>query len=331
MPYPTGGTILRADLRTALEQGLDELKYCIGEKVAPVYPSETKAGQYLFRSLEQRGSKRLDENRRAPGSTYAEVTNSWSSDSFETSDFGYKTTVDDSFEEYADRYLDLETSTARILDAKGMLAYEKRVASTLLGINGYGNTALTIYSGATAYSMANLATVDVVGDIQNAAEILRQFGTMPNTIIMAYPLWNFIRKTSLLQNYVRGNFPTVLPTQVTPEQFANVFNDLGIERLLLAGAYEDLGNEGQVFLGNPIWPNNYFAIAKVAGGDFMGGGVMRTIEWTTDGGFKAVESYRDEDRRSDILRWRQSVIEKVIDARSGVLVGTSASNGTKVT
>ena len=58
---------------------------------------------------------------------------------------------------------------------------------------------------------------------------------------------------------------------------------------------------------------------------------MRTIEWAEDGGFKAVESYRDEDARSDVMRVRQSVVEQTIDARAGVIVQTLAANGSRVT
>jgi hypothetical protein len=330
MPYPVGGNILRADLATALEQGLDELKFCIAEKVAPAYDSKSKAGQYLLRTLEQRGSKRLDENRRAPGASYPEVTSSWTSDQYETLDYGYKSKVDDSFKAYADRYLDLESSTARILDAKTMLSYELRVANVLLGQNG-SPTAFTVYTAPTAYTAANIATVDFVGDIFNVCETLRGFGTLPNAIVLTYPLWNYVRRAPLFQNYVRGNFPTVLPTVLTPEQGAAVFFEQGVERLIIAGAYQDVGGEGEIFLGSPIWPNAYYFVGKITGGDFLGGGAMRTICWSEDGGFKAVESYRDEDARSDVLRVRQSVSEKTIDARGGVIISTGASNGSKIT
>jgi hypothetical protein len=326
MPYPVGGTILRADVRTALEQGLDALKFCIAEKVAPIYNGGGKAGQYLFRSLEQRGAQRIDENRRAPGTSYQEVTSSWSSDQFETNDYGYKSTVDDSLKQYADRYLDLEVSTARILDAKLMLAYEVRVENLLMS-----TTSFTSFSATTAYSQANLAAVDFVNDVQTACEYQRGIGTIANTIVLSYPLWNYIRRAPLFQNYVRGNFPTVLPTVLTPEQAAQVFFDQGIERLLIGGAYQDIGGEGQLYLGQPIWTNAYIWVGKISGGDFLAGGAMRTIEWAEDGGFKAVEAYRDEDKRSDVLRVRQSVVEKVIDARAGQLIITSASSGSKIT
>ena len=329
MPYPVGGTILRADIRTALEQGLDALKFCIGEKVAPIYEADAKAGQYLFRTLEQRGAQRIDENRRAPGTSYPEVTSSWTSDSFEVQDFGYKSQVDDSLKAYADRYLDLEVSTARILDAKLMLGYELRVSNIMM--NATGASAFSVTTATTVYTQANLANVDFVGDVQNACEAQRALGTIANTIVMSYPLWNYVRRAPLFQNYIRGNFPTVLPTIISPEQAAEVFFDQGIERLLIGGAYQDIGGEGQVYLGSPIWPNAYFFVGKVAGGDFLAGGAMRTISWGEDGGFKAVESYRDEDKRSDVMRVRQSVIEKLIDQRAGQLIATSAANGSKVT
>lgn len=325
MPYPVGGVIIRADIRTALEQGLDCLKFCIGEKVAPVYESEAKAGIYLFRSLEQRGAQRIDENRRAPGTSYPEVTSSWSSQQFETLDFGYKSTVDDSLKAYANRFIDLEVSTARILDAKAMLAYEIRVQNALFAGGFCANTAIVLYT------QANLATVDFVGDVQNACERQRALGTIANTIVLSYPLWNYVRRAPLFQNYVRGNFPTVLPTVISPEQAAQVFFDQGIEKILIAGAYQDVGGEGQLYLGSPIWPNTQYFVGKLTGGDFLAGGAMRTISWTEDGGFKSVESYRDDDKRSDILRVRQSVIEQVIDQRAGQLINTGGSNGSVIT
>ena len=324
MPYPVGGTILRADIRTALEQGLDALKFCIAEKVAPPYQADAKAGQYLFRSLEQRGAQRIDEYRRAPGTTYQEVQNSWGSDTYECQDFGYKTTVDDSLKAYADRYLDLEVSTARILDAKLMLAYEQRVANLLISTASFSAT-----TAITTYSQATLASVDFVGDVQNACEKQRAVGTIANAIVLSYPLWNYVRRAPLFQNYIRGNFPTVLPTIISPEQAAEVFFDQGIERILIGGAYQDVGGQGQAYSGSPLWPNTYFFVGKIAGGDFMAGGAMRTIAWSEDGGFKVVESYRDEDKRSDVLRIRQSVIEKIIDQRSGQLITTGAT-GTSV-
>lgn len=320
MPYPAGGTILRADIRTALEQGLDALKFCIAEKIAPVYEADAKAGQYLFRSLEGRGAQRLDENRRAPNTSYQQVTNSWTSDSFETQDYGYESDVDDSLKAYADRYLDLEVSTARILDTKLMLAHEQRVANLLI------NTAsFTATSSITAYSQANLAVVDFVGDVQNACEKQRGLGTVANSIVLSYPLWNYVRRAPLFQNYIRGNFPTVLPTIISPEQAAQVFFDQGIEKIYIGGAYQDVGGEGQAYSGSPLWPNTYFWVGKVSGGDFMAGGALRTISWGEDGGFKVVESYRDERKRSDVLRVRQTVAEKVIDQRAGQLIQTSAT------
>lgn len=323
MPYPVGGVIIRADIRTALEQGTDAQKFCIGQKVAPIYESEAKAGIYLFRSLEQRGNMRIDENRRAPGTSYPEVTSSWSSQQFETLDFGYKSTVDDSLKAYANRFIDLETSTARILDDKAMLAYELRVQAALFGGGFCANSAITTYSQAT------LAAIDFVGDVQNACERQRALGTIANSIVLSYPLWNYIRRAPLFQNYVRGNFPTVLPTIISPQQAAQVFADQGIEQILIGGAYQDIGGEGQVFLGQPIWGNTQYFVGKLSGGDFLAGGAMRTISWTEDGGFKSVESYRDEDKRSDIIRVRQSVVEQVIDQRSGQLINTGAT-GTQV-
>ena len=144
----------------------------------------------------------------------------------------------------------------------------------------------------------NLATVDFVGDVQNACERQRALGTIANTIILSYPLWNFIRRAPLFQNYVRGNFPTVLPTIITPEQVASVFQDQGIEQFLIGGAYQDIGGEGQLYLGQPIWPNSQFFVGKISGGDFLAGGAMRTIAWS---GRRRLQGRRSLPRRRQAI------------------------------
>jgi hypothetical protein len=62
----------------------------------------------------------------------------------------------------------------------------------------------------------------------------------------------------------------------------------------------------------------------VQSGQFTAGGIGRTLVWSADapGGFVS-ESYRDEARRSNVLRVRMNTSEKLIDANAAVRITTS--------
>jgi hypothetical protein len=62
----------------------------------------------------------------------------------------------------------------------------------------------------------------------------------------------------------------------------------------------------------------------VQGGEYQAGGCGRTIQWDRDTtGLFTPETYRDDSRRSNILRVRQHTAEKVIDETAGILITTS--------
>jgi hypothetical protein len=63
-----------------------------------------------------------------------------------------------------------------------------------------------------------------------------------------------------------------------------------------------------------VWGNTYAALVKTGAGDFMNGGLGRTIVWSADspGGLFTSESYRDEARRGSKLRVRSNRTNKIL-------------------
>jgi hypothetical protein len=61
------------------------------------------------------------------------------------------------------------------------------------------------------------------------------------------------------------------------------------------------------------------------GGDYSEGGAGRTLVWEADipSGLYATETYRDEKRRSDMVRVRTNSIEKVLNGNAGQLIATA--------
>jgi hypothetical protein len=60
------------------------------------------------------------------------------------------------------------------------------------------------------------------------------------------------------------------------------------------------------------------------GGEYQAGGIGRTIQWSKDTtGLFTPETYRSDERRSNILRVRQHVAEKITDETAAELITTS--------
>ena len=55
------------------------------------------------------------------------------------------------------------------------------------------------------------------------------------------------------------------------------------------------------------------------------GGAGFTLYWNQDGGLYTSETYRNEGRRSNMVRVRQNTAEKVVDATAGTLITTQYS------
>jgi hypothetical protein len=106
---------------------------------------------------------------------------------------------------------------------------------------------------------------------------------------------------------------------------ADVARALGVDMVLVGRAPKNTVKKGLTFVGGFCWSDTYISVANVAGGEFTAGGIGRSIVWTKDSELFTAETYRDEARRSNVLRVRQHAAEKVIDATAAELITTSYS------
>src|SRR6266436_4665683 len=93
--------------------------------------------------------------------------------------------------------------------------------------------------------------------------------------------------------------------------FAQVF---GVQGILIGKKSVDTALKGKTPVISNVWANDYIGLVKVGQGDFMNGGLGRTIIWDADapGGLFTSESYRDEKRRGNMLRVRSKRTIKVV-------------------
>lgn len=325
--FNTTDSVPRADISTVLMEAVAQEKLYIGQLIYPVYPSGREVGRYpKFRigaaELLKAGAGYGSTKRNETG-TYNELTRKFEWDSFQTEEFGLEERVDDVVARRMESFFDAEVVTSKLLMNSLMLDYEIEVQAKTYDYATFGDTNATV-----AYTDANLTTFDVPLDMNAALEKMTLLGEVPTTVVMSLQLWNRIRRSQKLQTYVYGYLNVNQGgSQITEQMFANVF---GLQEILIAKKSYDTALKG--LSSGPstvsaVWPSSFIAIIRRAEGDFMNGGVGRTIIWDADapGGLFTSESYRDEKRRGNMLRVRSNRVIKTVSPNCVQLIDTGAS------
>lgn len=326
--YNTTDSIPRSDISTVLMEAVGQEGLYIGQIVLPIYPSPTEVGRYPKFPKKEGELLRAARNPSAIGTfnsstkrgmtgTYNEVDRKFTWDAYQTEEYGLEERVDDTVKTRMANFFDAEMVTGKFLMNELMLDYELEVASVI------NNPATFVSTDThTAWTDANIATFDAPRDINEVIERLTLVGEPAEDCEMSLKIWNLLRRSQKLQTYVYG-FLNVNQggSQITEQMFAQCF---GLKRLLVARKAVDLAVKGLDSNLAPVWGTDYVAFGRFAEGDFMNGGVGRTIVWDADspGGLFTSESYRDEKRRGDMLRVRSNRTLKVVNPSALQLIHT---------
>jgi hypothetical protein len=320
--YNTIDSVPRADISSVLMEAVGQENLYIGQLIYPVFPSSREVGRYPKFTIgpsellrKSQGSTKRNET-----GTYNEISRKFTWDSFQTEEFGLEERVDDVVARRMESFFDAEMVTGKFLMNGLMLDYEVEVAAKTFD----PATFTTTHTG-DEYIEANIETVDVPLDINSLLERMTLLGETPTHLTMSLKLWNFIRRTKKLQTYVYGYLNVNQGgSQITDTMFASVF---GLQGIIIAKKSYDSALKGKSPTVTPVWGNDYLAVARLAGGEFMNGGVGRTIIWDADapGGLFTSESYRNEARRGNMLRVRSNRVLKTVSPNCVQLLDTGAS------
>lgn len=320
--FNTTDSLPRADISSVLMEAMGQENLYVGQSVLPIYPSGKEIGRYpKFRlqsgELRKNASNLVGTTKRNETGTYNEVSRKFEWDTFQTEEFGLEERVDDVVARRMESFFDAEVVTAKLLMNNLMLDYEVAVAAVINNPSTFTATHASV-----TYTEANILTLDVPADISAIVERLTLTGEPPVDAVMSLSVWNRLRRSKLLQTYVYGYLNVSQGgSMITENMFAQA---MGLRRILIAKQSYDTALKGKAATLVPIWGNDYIFVGRFAEGDFMNGGVGRTIIWDADspGGLWTSESYRDEKRRGNMLRVRSNRTLKVINALAGQLIDT---------
>jgi hypothetical protein len=176
-------------------------------------------------------------------------------------------------------------------------------------------------AAAVAYTAANKATMTPVEDILAAIRRVKGRGERANTIVFSGPVFDRVRVSTEMVSFVAGSVNPGAKVSVNSIQLA--FAAHGIEQVLVGDGYV---NRSEALTNNSIeqiWANTYVFVGACKGGQLRTGGVGRTFYWEKEGPLFNISSYRDEPKKSNIIRAQKTTLTDLTNLRAGTLITTS--------
>jgi hypothetical protein len=284
--------------------------------VLPIYSVAARSGEYVKIELGGGESYNLDALKTAPGADRSRVTRRFTTDNYATTSFELEELLPDETAADLGRYFDVEVSSATFLNNSLLLSHEQRVADLVFG------SGVSAISANAAYTAGSIDTLDIAKDVDDAMTELAKKNVVADTLILSLSVFNRIRRSTKLLNNIFGPVKNV--AQARPASAEEVASALNVSRVLIGRAARNGAKKGQSYSGSFIWGNNKVVVAKLGAGEFTAGGLGRTLLWNEDSPTPLVtETYRDEARRSNVIRARHNTAEKLIDASCAIGIDTS--------
>ena len=175
-------------------------------------------------------------------------------------------------------------------------------------------------NSAVAYTAANKATMTPVEDILAALRVVKGRGERANTVVIPGPVWDRIRLSTDMVGFVTG---TVNPgAKVTPNTLQLALAAHGVEQVLIPDCYVNQSEVNSNAVINLIWSNTYVFVGSCKTGELRTGGVGRTFYWEKEGPLFNISSYRDEPKKSNVIRAMKTVLADITNTRAGTLITT---------
>jgi hypothetical protein len=315
--------VSRPEISAFLEQAQGMEKFFIAQKVFPIHGVQARAGRYPRIDVAKGNLMKREQTKRNSSGSYNETDQEHDWDTYDCEDRGLEQRIDDTKAKEMKSFFDLEKLEAKNVRRKCLLDFEVNAAAKLMNDANFPHTHAVV-----AYTEALIATMDVPQDVNAAIEQVTGRGEDVNTIVFSHVMWNRIRRSTMLQQYLYGKLgPDTQKRLITPKDLAEAFGmdvEGGVSVIVARAKYDTTPKGRATAVLSPIWGTEFIWVGNCKGGDYSEGGAGRTLVWEADipSGLYATETYRDEKRRSDMVRVRTNSIEKVLNGNAGQLITT---------
>jgi hypothetical protein len=321
MPSPSSSlATLRPDIAesfTEFDLAMNESGF-IWNQVMPVTDVAKSSGTFGIIPIEQLLQAR--DTKRAPGAGYARSGFTFTTSTFATEEHGAEEPVDDREAKLYAEYFDAELIAGMRAAHAVRLNAEIRIASAIYNTTTWNGGALTTGITHEWDDATNAVPVDDV--FAARALVYDGSGIWPDTLIINYKQFlNLLKCDQIIERIESaGAGSSSRAGQITVEMLAQCFN---LRKILIGGGSKNSANEGVAATPEMVWSDEYAMVCKTADtADFREPCVGRVFHWSEDGSSLngTVETYREEAIRSDVVRVRHDVDEKVLYPQLGHLL-----------
>jgi hypothetical protein len=277
----------------------------VGLRMMPIFQTPLQTGNYPVIAVEQMLKPR--DVKRAPRGGYNRGDWGFEQGDYACVEYGWEEVIDDALAKNYASYFNAETMGAMIATDVLMREEEKRIKTIA--------EAQTAHAVSVKWSVA--ATATPKANVNTAIKaIVDATGMLPNLLVLTWTTFqNLIQTTELLE---ATKYTGALTLKGFEGQKAIVAQYLGVDEVLVSNAVENGNKEGSTsgFSASQIWANaNGYLVVSSAGSLESGPCFGRSFLWTDDSpNIINVESYREDAVRGSIVRTRQYVDEKVLNA-----------------
>jgi hypothetical protein len=184
---------------------------------------------------------------------------------------------------------------------------EKRIASMV-----FNETNFTAHAVSAKWDAAS--TGKPITDINDGKLAFRtQCGMPADALILSYYSFVKMRTNAQIIDQLKYTFPGIDLNALNTQHLAQLFD---VPRVLVAGGVYNSANKGLDASVADIWDKTYAALVKISSGnDLTQPGLGRSFYWVSDSATEPiVESYREEQSRSDVFRVRYDVDERLLQS-----------------
>ena len=317
MIYQNAAAQPRDELTQYIMESLTRDDRFVATKVLPPSPLKLPTGHVPKITIAGGDLMRAAATPRAPGALFVRSQADITDLSLTLVQYAEELQIPDEQQMVYESYFDLEQMFALEVRRKIQRNVETNVEGAV-----FNTTNFTATNSGTAYTTGNVATLSFIVDVIQIIRRIKATGEVPNTILIPGTVYDVIRTGTLVQAFIAGsNQPGAV---VDPNTIQRAFGEMGIKNVWLADSYVNQSAAGDNSQINPIWPKTYVFVGAVSSGDLQSGGVGRTFYWEAEGPLFNVATYREEVRRSNVIRGMSTNLAAITNGRAGQLITTQA-------
>jgi len=281
----------------------------IGLQLMPIFTVADMSSTYSV--IPKEVLLKIQDVNRAPRGKYNRGDWEYEAGKYSTSEKGWEEPIDDSERKNLDRRspgLADRIATQRALNII-LRSQEKRIADRIFNPNRFTPHAVSVEWNVPA-------TAKPITDVKNGKAAFRlQCGMLPDALVISWTTFEDLKNCDQIVDRLKYTFPGLDINKMTSAQLAAVFD---VPEVIIGGSVYDSAKRNKAATITDVWNYEYASLVKISrGDDITQPGVGRTFLWTEDSPENAlVESYRDDSRRSDVIRVRHHVDEAYIASQN---------------